>query len=96
MNTASMQPARFEGWERDETIAEGTRSTWTNFLVIENDGVDMLVIGEPDSDGPTHFSVTGNRNRDVVTFAEGTVSSWNEACRRAETEARRASIRPVE
>ena len=48
MNTISMQPAKFEGWERDETIAEGTRSTWTNYLIAGDDGIDMLVIGEPD------------------------------------------------
>lgn len=59
------------------------------------DFYDMLVIGEPDSDGPTHFSVTGGRGTDAVTFAEGTVSSWDAACRRAEIEARRASIRLI-
>ncbi|MBB4064753.1 hypothetical protein [Gellertiella hungarica] len=96
MNTIGRQLARFEGWERDDRIAEGTRSTWTNFLMIENDDIDMLIIGETDSEGPTHFSVTGSRGKDAVTFAEGTVSSWNEACRRAETEARRALMRPVE
>lgn len=94
-----MQAPQFYGWERDDTVADDTQSTWTNIFVIGNgaeDTYDMLVIGEPDRTGPTHYSVTGTRNRTGVTFAEGTASSWDEACHLAKVAARRASIRPVE
>lgn len=94
-----MQIARFEEWERDDTIAEGTSSTWTNFFIAgegPEDGYDMLVVGEPGRRGPTHYSVTGTRNREGVIFAEGQASSWDEACRLAQIEARRASIKLVQ
>ena len=86
-------------WRRDDTVAECTVSTWTNYLLTGDhaeDGYDILVIGEPGRIGPTHFSVTGTRIMSGVTFAEGQASSWDEACRLAEIEARRASIRIVE
>jgi len=92
-----MQAARFDGWERDGTVAEDTISTWTNiFIVGDEDSYDMLVIGEPGRIGPTQYSVTGTRDGIGVTFAERTASSWDEACRLVEIEARRASIRAVE
>lgn len=93
-----MQAPRLLDWERDDTVADDT-STWTNLLIVgdgEEDTYDMLVIGEPGRTGPTHYSVTGTRNRTGVTFAEGTAASWDEACHLAKVEARRASIRPVE
>ncbi len=86
-------------WERDPHIADGIDSIWTAFLVVgdgPDDMFDMLVIGEPDRVGPTPFDVTGSRDGLAVTFAADTASSWDEACRLAEIEARRASIRPVE
>ncbi|MXN44085.1 hypothetical protein GR138_02720 [Shinella kummerowiae] len=93
-----MQAPELLGWERDDTVADDTHSTWTNLLVVgdgEEDTYDMLVIGEPGRTGPTHYSVTGTRAGTGVTFAEGWASSWGEACRLAEIEARRASIRLV-
>jgi len=95
-----MQALRLLHWERDDTVAGShTHSTWTNLLIVgdgEEDTYDMLVIGEPGRTGPTHYSVTGTRNRTGVTFVEGHASSWDEACRLATIQARRASIRPVE
>ncbi|MDP9559935.1 UNVERIFIED_ORG: hypothetical protein J2740_001105 [Rhizobium nepotum] len=93
-----MQAPRLLGWERDDTVADDT-NTWTNLLIVgdgEEDTYDMLVIGEPGRTGPTHYSVTGTRNRTGVTFADGWASSWDEACRLAVIAARRAAIRPVE
>lgn len=94
-----MQTARILKWERDTEVADNTESTWTSALIVGDgpeDMYDILVIGEPGRVGPTHYSVTGTRNMDGVTFAEGWASSWDEACRLAEIEARRASIRAVE
>lgn len=94
-----MQTARILEWERDTEVADDTESTWTSALVVGDgpeDMYDMLVIGEPGRIGPTHYSVTGTRNMAGVTFAEGQSSSWDEACRLAMIEARRASIRAVE
>lgn len=94
-----MSPPRFNGWERDSEVAKDTESTWTNIFVAgdgPDDGYDMLVVGEPGRVGPTMYSVTGTRDMRGVTFAERTASSWDEACRLAEIEARRASIRAVE
>ncbi|MCQ1770368.1 hypothetical protein NOI24_03590 [Neorhizobium galegae] len=94
-----MQTARFEGWERDTEVAKDTESTWTNFFIAGDgpeDEYDICVIGEPDTEFPAHFDVTGIRNGESVIFAEGRASSFEDACHLAEIEARRASIRPVD
>ncbi|NTF42581.1 hypothetical protein [Rhizobium rhizogenes] len=94
-----MQAPRLLEWERDTSVVDETESTWTSALVVGDgpeDMYDILVIGEPGRIGRTHYSVTGTRNRSGVTFAEGWASSWDEACRLALIEARRASIRSVE
>ncbi|KAB0459787.1 hypothetical protein [Agrobacterium radiobacter] len=94
-----MQGHRLLDWERDDTVAGDTNGAWTNLLIVgdgEEDTYDILVLGAPGRIGPTHYSVTGTRNRTGVTFAEGHASSWDEACRLAIIQARRASIRPVE
>jgi hypothetical protein len=94
-----MQGHRLLDWERDDTVAGDTNSAWTNLLIVgdgEEDTYDMLVLGEPGRTGPTHYSVTGTRERTGVTFADGWASSWEEACRLAMIAARRAAIRAVE
>ncbi|MFB2567280.1 hypothetical protein [Rhizobium sp. IMFF44] len=82
-------------WERDPHVAKGIVSTWTNALIVgegPEDFYDMCVVGDPDC-GRAVFDVTGRRDGKPVTFAKGRASSWDEACRLAVIEARRASIR---
>lgn len=93
-----MSPA-ITAWERDPHVTDDTDSIWTASLIVgdgSDDLYDMLVIGEPDRIGPTPYDVTGSRDGEAMTFAAATASSWDEACRLAEIEARRASIRAVE
>lgn len=86
-------------WERDPHVANDIDSIWTASLIVgdgPDDMYDICVVGEPGRIGPTPYDVTGSRDGEAVTFAAATASSWDEACRLAEIEARRASIRPVE
>lgn len=94
-----MKKAKTLKWERDDTVANDTKSTWTSALVVgdaPDDMYDMLIVGEPGRRGPTLYSVSGSRDGKGVTFAEGPASSWEEARRLVLIEARRASIRLAE
>jgi hypothetical protein len=84
-------------WERDPYIAKGIADTWTNALIVGDgpeDFYDMCVVGDPDH-GRAVYDVTGRRHGRTMTFAKGPASSWDEACRLAVIEARRASIKLV-
>lgn len=94
-----MQTVRFEGWERDTTVAKGIVSTWTNYFIAGDrpeDEYDMCVVGEPDHDGPATCEVIGFRGGKQVVIFHSIEDDFKKACARAEVMTRRASIRSIE
>lgn len=94
-----MQTARFEGWERDTTIAKDTDSIWTNYFIAgdsHEDEYEMVVVGEPGHDAPVSVEVLAFRDGEQVVIFRNIEDDFEKACAKAEVMARRAAIRIVE
>lgn len=97
MQTAAA--AHFDDWQRTPGIAIDHDSTWTSALVVgerDEDVYEMLVVGEPDHDGPATCEVLAIRDGKQVVIFHSIEDDFEKACARAEVMARRASIKPVE
>ncbi len=89
----------FDDWKRTPGIAKDHNSTWTSALVVgdrDEDVYEMVVVGEPDHDGPATFDVLAMRDGEQVVIFDGEEDDFPKACAKAAVMARRASIRIVE
>ena len=89
----------FDDWKRTLGIAKDHDSTWTSALVVgdrDEDVYEMLVVGEPEYEGPATFDVLAIRDGEQVVVFHGIEDDFETACRTAEIQARRAAIRIVE
>ncbi|MCX8996256.1 hypothetical protein NOF55_16450 [Rhizobiaceae bacterium BDR2-2] len=93
-----MNAVKFEGWEIDPDIAPDVDSIWTNYLKGRDskDGdIEMVVTGKVGNKPPFSCEVLAMRDGKQVVIWKSIEDDFETACRTAEIEARRASIKIV-